>query len=173
MTPTQQNTAVTVLQPLSSVFILGQVDIKQLLNCNTSRSDQRVRLKELKWWRIYSTIQRSGSGVEDWQSRVGPLSGDQKSGPRAAHRFSFPIVWRNPEGSAYRSSNVRDEAHPLRDSCCAVEPAPVWEDHQQNSAPGKHDQNPKRCYATAACIIPSPQKPYVCKDCQVFLITKS
>lgn len=82
----------------------------------------------------WQRVRLRGPAVEFRADRAEPLSGEQKSGPQTAHRFSFPVLWRNPVGSAYRSSNVKDEAHPLRDSCCVVET--VWEDHQQNSASG-------------------------------------
>lgn len=83
-----------------------------------------------------------------------------------------PILWQNPEGSTYRSLNVRSEAHHLRDLCCIMEPAPIWEDHHQNSV-SRNTTKTLSSYTISASIIPSPQKPYACKDCEVLLVTKS
>lgn len=160
--PTHQNTAVTVIQ----THVYSRSDIKRLLNRNVGKASGH---KELEWLRIYSMIQRSSSGVEDWQSK-NHYQGIRSLDPKLLTGSVSPILWQNPEGSIYRSSNVRDEAYPLRDSCCTVEPAAVWEDHQENSASGNTTKTPS---ATSAYISPSPQKPYACKDCQVFLITKS
>lgn len=111
VTPTHQNRALTVLEGLSSMFILGQADIKQLLNGTAVRAS--CTLVFLIWGPAKSNHYQSMSRLESNQS-VSP------SGGKTQREFS----------------NVNDEAHPLRDSCCALESAPVWEHHQQNCLSG-------------------------------------
>lgn len=111
VTPTHQNRALTVLEGLSSMFILGQADIKQLLNGTAVRAS--CTLVFLIWGPAKSNHYQSMSRLESNQS-VSP------SGGKTQREFS----------------NVSDEAHPLRDLCCALESAPVWEDHQQNCLSG-------------------------------------
>lgn len=70
--------------------------------------------------------------------------------------FQFPIWQEQPQGSSFRPSNVRDETHPLLESCCTREPPKVWEGHQQTSFQTIHQT---QTFSTH--FILSPPKPEV------------
>lgn len=147
VTPTHQNRALTVLEGLSSMFILGQADIKQLLNGTAVRAS--CTLVFLIWGPAKSNHYQSMSRLESNQS-VSP------SGGKTQGSFQMSVM-----------------KHILSETRVAL-----WSQHPSGKTINRTVSletlpNPKHCYATSASIIPSPQKPDVCKDCKAFLINKS
>lgn len=151
--------------PLLHPCLLGQVDIKQLLNRDVGRAS------EMEWLRIYDSEVRRllsrGLAEQNHYQEIRSLDPELLTGS-----VPPPILGKNPERSIYRSSNVRDEAHPLRDSCCTVEPGPIWEDHQENSASGNATK-PQALLHNLSLYESLSSKTILCKDCQEFLITES
>lgn len=145
VTPTHQNRALTVLEGLSSMFILGQADIKQLLNGTA------VRARLFSWFEDRQS-QTTIRAWADWKVTN-----------------QFPHLVAKLRGS-FQMSVMK---HILSETRVAL-----WSQHPSGKTINRTVTletlpNPKHCYATSASIIPSPQKPDVCKDCKAFLINKS